>query len=129
MAIYYKGVARPNPLNRTAPRKIYPEAEIVGVINLEKLAGRVASTTSFSAVDVHGIALALLKEIPEALKESFKVELGDLCDFYPTVKGKGADSVEALNAVEHVTKKSVRIRPGSKLIKAIQDTPVQKVIK
>ena len=127
MAIRFKLMARKNPQNPNDPPKYYAQVVPSAKINLRALSKRVANHTTMSAPDVYGVLMALEEEIVTSLKEGARVELGDLCIFYPDLKSEGAESEDAFNAVSHIKRKSIRIRPKQVLARQMEDVPVEKI--
>lgn len=128
MSIKIRIVPRKNPQNTAAAPKYYAQVAPKGKLNLRNLSKRVASHTTMSAPDIYGVLMGLEEEIIVALKNGEKVELGNLCIFYPSVQSEGADSEADFNIVRNIKKKGIRIRPKQTLSSQMAQVSVEKLI-
>ena len=127
MALRFKLVQRRNPQEPSAPQKYYATVVPNGKRTLKNLSERVASHTTMSAPDVYGVLMALEEEIIAALKDGAKVELGDLCSFYPVVQSDGVESPDDFNGAKHIKRKSVRVAARQSLVRNMENVSVEKV--
>ncbi len=126
MAIHFRLIQHRNLQDPTAPPKYYPRAIANEQKDLMALAQTIARNTTMGVADIHGVLLALEEEIMDALKEGSSVELGRICDFYPSLTGEGVENIEDFNAASHIKKKSIRIRAKRNLVKQMDLVPVKR---
>jgi len=96
MAVSFKMVPKKNNLASPPETKYYPCAVHDGEINLKQLAAIVASRSTVSRVDCHGVIIGLTQAIGESLAAGRIVKIDDLGTFQITLQGLPADSPDDL---------------------------------
>lgn len=126
MAIQYFLVERPNPLDRTAPKKFYAVSKKRGSMGLEGLAERIADATTASKADTILVLMALSTQLNQLLSEGYSVKLDGLGTFRVTLNGIGADTLEEFGT--HLIRgPRIRFRPEVQLMDRLKRTSLEKV--
>ena len=90
---------RKNPMNDNDPARVYANVQLTGTINLAQLARHIKEHGSPYGRDVVlGVLTAICDCTREYLTQGFKVDLGDLGTFEPSIRQKGAENYEAYSA-------------------------------
>lgn len=126
MAIKYVLVERPNPQDRTAPKKFYANAVARGSMNIDGLAERIAGASTASKGDILLVLTALGQQLQQLMAEGYSVKVDGLGIFRVTVNGIGADTVEEFNT-GLIRKFYIRFRPEVGLIERVNRAPLQRV--
>lgn len=99
MTIEYKAVRIVTPVKKDGEdHKFYPRVCNRGKIDLYDMAEQIASMSTFSESDVHGVLTAFISQIPHFLLNNKSVELGDLGTFSLHISGEGVEKAEQINA-------------------------------
>lgn len=69
MSFNFKLVSRLNPLNRTAPAKVYAQPVPVGKLNLKNLANRAAFAGMSNEADLTATVKTIISQAKQALRE------------------------------------------------------------
>ncbi len=93
--INYSVSQRVNPQDRTQPKKAYGRVQISGVMSLDRFAQHIAGHGSkYDRGDIYAVLVTAGRCLRELVLQGYKVSLGDLGAFSPTIKSGSADSVE-----------------------------------
>lgn len=94
--IRYKIAKRKNP--HTKAQTFHPAIVPPAAINNQKIIDRIEKKCTLASSDIKAVVDALEVELIDALREGNAVRLGDLGSFRPTLRSKGVDKEEAVNA-------------------------------
>lgn len=90
---------RSNPMNENDPKKAYANVQLNGIVSLPQLAKHIKDHGSPYGRDVVlGVLTAIVDCTREFLTQGYKVDLGDLGSFEPSIKQKGAKSFEEFSS-------------------------------
>ena len=93
--INYSLVARSNPADMAASKKIYALAQYSDIVELDQFAEHMAKNNSpFSKGTLMGILTDAVSCLRELLLEGRRVKLGDMGTFAVQLNSSGADSAE-----------------------------------
>ena len=120
MAINLSIVQRPNPMDKTAPRKYYVSTQSAGEVDLEKMSEIISEKCTLTEADVLAVLTALTKEMTTNLLEGKIVRFGTFGSFQLGVSSNGvATEEEATRSL--VKGLRVKFRPGRR----VQDNLLQ----
>ncbi|MBQ8050205.1 MAG: hypothetical protein IJ197_01345 [Bacteroidaceae bacterium] len=128
MAINYSYVPiTSNPRDKKAKWHVYANVQSTGTVTTRDIAAHLASHNSvFSEGTIIGLLQDAHRCILEQLQRGAYVNLDDLGTFYPTLKCRGADTVEEFTQ-DNIERINIRWRPSKRMEKAIQRTPLNLV--
>ena len=90
---------RKNPMEREDPPKVYANVQLTGIVTLAQLARHIKEHGSPYGRDVVvGVLTAIVDCTREYLTQGFKVDLGDLGQFEPSIRQRGSSSFETFSA-------------------------------
>ena len=90
---------RKNPMNENDPKKAYANVQLTGTVSLPQLARHIKEHGSPYGRDVVlGVMTAICDCTREYLIQGFKVDLGDLGTFEPSIRQKGAETFESFTS-------------------------------
>ena len=99
MAVEYKYVWKLNPMNRTAPKKVYALAVHDRMFDLKKLARELAGrSTTASEGDTYSVLIGLRDLMREHLDRSDRVLIDGIGSFEIAVSSEGAESEEKFHS-------------------------------
>lgn len=125
MAIKYVLVERPNPQDRTAPKKFYANAVVRGSMGLEGLAERIAGASTASKGDIMLVLTALGEQLQQLMMEGYSVKVNGLGTFRVTINGIGSDTAEEFSS-NLIRKFSIRYRPEVDLMARVNRSPLER---
>ena len=125
MAIKYVLVERPNPQDRTAPKKFYANAVVRGSMGLEGLAERIAGASTASKGDIMLVLTALGEQLQQLMMEGYSVKVNGLGTFRGTINGIGSDTAEEFSS-SLIRKFSIRYRPEVDLMARVNRSPLER---
>ena len=125
MAIKYVLVERPNPQDRTAPKKFYANAVVRGSMGLEGLAERIAGASTASKGDIMLVLTALGEQLQQLMMEGYSVKINGLGTFRVTINGIGSDTAEEFSS-SLIRKFSIRYRPEVDLMARVNRSPLER---
>ncbi len=114
MSILYKPIPKKNPQNPDDPIKFYPQAIKRNTVSLDHLSQAVARESTVSKADCYAVIISLVDQIEAELKNGNNVKLKGLGTFSIRVKGKPADTADALTSKD-IEKISISYRAESSL--------------
>ena len=119
--IQYSVGMQPHPLHEDDPKKAYASLQLTGVISVTELADHI---TDHNSVYSKGTIVGILTELGVCLRElilqGYKIELGDIGTFAPTIASKGAASIKEFTQA-NITKMGVNFKPGYALQGLLRD--------
>lgn len=112
--IDYSVSSRPNPMDREANPKYYATAQLKGVIDINRFAKHIASHGSvYKRADISAVLTMAVDCLKEMLLEGYKVQLGDLGNFYVSLSSEGANLPQEFNPNIHVKEVKVNWERGT----------------
>ena len=85
-------------------------------MSLSDLATHISNHNSkYNRADITAVSIMLVDCIKEFLLQGFKVELGELGQFYNRIKSVGASSPSDFNAANNIIKLRAGFKPGKEL--------------
>ena len=109
-----KSIERPNPQDRTAPKKFYAQAIAVGTTDLERLAYLVSNQSTVREADCYAVLLSLLHNVMDELSQGKIVKLDKLGSFQIGVNSEGVDTKEELTS-SVIKKAHINFRPDKRM--------------
>ena len=105
----------PNPLHEDDPKKAYASIQLTGKYSTKDLCKHISDHNGlFPRAVVEGVLIQLGSCIRELLLQGYSIQLGDVGTLTPTIKSKGAVSIEAFT-VQNITRMGVNFSPGEVL--------------
>ena len=123
MAIFFKKIQRPNPLNR-AIVKWYPVLKSIGVLKTRELAKLMSDETTMNPKEAELAIYEFVKILKRELKEGKTVNLDDFGTFMLVAKATGEETEEAVSA-KNVAAMNLRFRPVADFKNEIANTEVK----
>jgi predicted histone-like DNA-binding protein len=115
MAVKYILIERPNPSNRTAPKKWYAVAKSSGELTFRDLSKQIAQgSTTVSDTDVMAVLNDLIKILGRNLADGKIVRFGDFGSFQITLSSDGAEAEQSFNA-KLIKAAKIQFKPGADL--------------
>lgn len=94
-AVRYSVTLRRNPMDEQEPKKAYANLQLTDVLTIEQLAEHIQDhNTSYSYGTIIGVIAEMTHCIKELLMQGFKVSLGQLGSFSPSITSTGASTLE-----------------------------------
>lgn len=114
------------PTDKMSEKRAYPKLQLTGIVDIDELAEHIAEHNSvFSKGTIVGIVTELCTCTRELLLQGYKVQLGSLGSFSPSVSSSGADSLETFTA-QHITDMRALFSAGSALQDLRRDAQFEK---
>lgn len=108
--------------DKTSAKKAYPKAQAKKTIGINEFASHIASHGNvYSRADLVSIITMEVDCIRELLLEGYRINLGELGDFYLSVTSKGAESIEKYNSANDIEGIKVRWSPGKQFKNLLED--------
>ena len=112
----YKVVTRKNPINKT--KKFYPALVSPQPVDKTKIIERIEKRCTLASADVKAVLDALEVELIDCLQEGWSVRLGDFGSFRVSLRTKGKDKPEDVQA-EHILSTHVVFTPSTRIRRAL----------
>ena len=126
--IQYSVALRPNPLHENDPKKAYASLQLTGIVDIHELANHINDHNSvFSKGVIVGVLTELSTCIRELLLQGYKVTLGDLGTFTPSIRTRGAVSREKFT-VDNIIDLRVNFTKGPALLSLRRDAEFEETI-
>ncbi len=109
-----KSIERPNPQDRTAPKKFYAQAVSNGTVDLERLAYLVSNQSTVREADCYAVLLSLLHNVMDELSQGKIVKLDKLGAFQIGVSSEGVATQDALTS-SVIKKAHINFRPDKRM--------------
>lgn len=114
--IRYKIVSRKNP--STKAEKFHPALVPPAPIDSQKIIDRIEKKCTLASSDIKAVVDALEVEFIDALRDGNAVRLGDLGSFRPSLRSKGVEKKEDVNASQ-ITRMHVVFVPALRVKRAL----------
>ena len=114
--IRYKIVSRKNP--STKAEKFHPALVSPAPIDSQKIIDRIEKKCTLASSDIKAVVDALEVELIDALRDGNAVRLGDLGSFRPSLRSKGVEKKEDVNASQ-ITRMHVVFVPALRVKRAL----------
>ena len=114
--IRYKIVSRKNP--STKAEKFHPALVSPAPIDSQKIIDRIEKKCTLASSDIKAVVDALEVELIDALRTGNAVRLGDLGSFRPSLRSKGVEKKEDVNASQ-ITRMHVVFVPALRVKRAL----------
>ena len=116
-----------NSMNENDPRRAYASLQLEGSVSTEQLCEHITEHNSvFSKGVVIGVITEMAGCLRELLLQGYSVELADVGIIYPSIKSKGAASLEKFT-VDNIISLTAKFRPRGKMANLLQDAQFQRV--
>jgi predicted histone-like DNA-binding protein len=127
MAINYRARQKAQPgVPGGGTKKFYASIVTDGEVTVSGLSKEIEKFSSLSEPDIYGVIIALENVIQNKLSEGRIVKLEKLGTFYPTLSSEGKDTEEEIDS-RSIKSVGVNYRPGSRILKALEDAEFKKV--
>ena len=129
MAVKYQVQERAEPgVQGGGKRKYYATIVTDGEVTIDDLVKDIEKFSALSEPDIRGVVIALENVIQDSLANSKIVRLEKLGTLYPSISSEGRYKEEEVDA--HCIKKAgVNYRPGTRILKAMENAGFKKVAK
>ncbi len=92
--ITYSVSYKTNPAEPTQPKKAYGRVQINETMDLHRFSDHIAShNNKYSRGDIYAVLETAVRCMSELVQMGYKISLGDLGSFYPSISCEGADSI------------------------------------
>ena len=126
--IQYSTAMMANRMKPEVAPKAYANLQLTGSINITELAEHIAEHNSvFSKGTIVGILTELSVCMRELILQGYKVDLGDIGTFAPSISSEGAESLEKFNAT-NIKEMGVNFNPGKAFDNMRGDAEFEKTI-
>ena len=124
--IQYSVAMQQNPMNENDPKKAYAKLQLTGIVDIEELAEHINHHNSvFSKGTIVGILTELSTCLRELILQGYKVSLGAIGKFAPTISSKGAQTAKEFSS-ENITAMDVNFTPGACFDSLLRDAEFEK---
>lgn len=124
--IQYSVAMMRNPLKDDEPSKAYANLQQTGIVNLEELADHINDhNTVFSKGTIVGILTELSVCIRELILQGYRIVLGSIGSFVPSISSRGASSRELFTS-DNIKSLKVRFSPGQAFENLLRDASFEK---
>lgn len=129
MAIKYDVQERAEPgVKGGGNRKYYATIVNDGEVTIDDLVKDIEKFSALSEPDIRGVIIALENVVQDSLANSKIVRLEKLGTLYPSLSSEGRDKEEEVDA-NCIKKVGVNYRPGTRILKAMQNAGFKKIPK
>ena len=124
--IQYSVAMMQNPMNENDPKKAYANLQQTGTVDIDELAAHINDHNSvFSKGTIVGILTELGVCMRELILQGYKVCLGTIGKFAPTISSKGAKSAKEFTA-ENIERMGINFTPGKAFENLRRDAQFEK---
>ncbi len=110
--IQYSTAMMANPQKPDEAKKAYANIQLTGIVNINELARHIADhNTVFSRGTIVGVLTELSVCMRELILQGYKVQLGDIGTFEPTISSTGAKTKDEFTA-QNIKSLTVNFRDG-----------------
>ena len=111
--IPYSVAAHPNPMDRDAAPKFYASAQCDKVMDMEEFAKHIATHGCvYKRADIRAVLTMAVDCLREMLLNGYKVELGDLGNFYVSLNSQGTATAKDFDPDDHIKAVNVNWERG-----------------
>ena len=121
----YKMNERGNPMNPTAPKKLYATPVYDGMVNMKTLEDDLVLISALSRSDISSVLKNTLDAIPKYLLMGKSVQLGELGTLRISFSSEGVNAADEFN-VGMIKGKRVIFTPGPLLRTILNDMKFEK---
>ena len=114
MPVYYNLVARPNPREKGAERKIYPVVKSRGTVSTETICDAIERNCTATRGDVKAVMKGFVTMMKKHLVNGASIKLEDIGYFRVGIQSKGALNEEDYTA-DMIKDKDINYQPIGKL--------------
>ena len=115
-----------NPMRPEDAKKAYANLQLTGIVNISELAAHITEHNSvFSKGTVVGVLTELAVCMRELILQGYKIQLGDIGTFAPSITSEGAESREKFNA-SYIKTMSVNYNTGEAFENLRRDADFEK---
>ena len=126
--IQYSVAMMANPMNAEEAKKAYANLQLTGVVALTELAEHITEHNSvYSKGTIVGVLTELGVCMRELILQGYKIQLGDIGSFSPTVSSEGIEKKEEFTA-QNIKSMSVLFSAGTALQNLRRDAEFEKTI-
>lgn len=124
--IQYSVSMMKNPISKDDPEKAYANLQQTGNISLDELADHInAHNTVFSKGTIVGILTELSVCMRELILQGYRIVLGTIGSFVPSIKSKGASSRELFTS-DNIIQMGVNFSPGNTFDNLLRDAEFER---
>ncbi len=117
-----------NPRDPSQPKKAHARVQVNDVFDLQQFAEYIAKHNSkYNEGDIYAVLDTVGRHVRELVLMGYKVNLGKLGSFYPTVTSDGADSIRDFS-VENIRGLHTKWESSKELRNMINDANFEQVI-
>ena len=126
--IQYSVAMLANPVKPDEAKKAYASMQLTGVLNINELSKHIQDHNSvFSRGTIVGCITEMVDCIREMLLQGYKIELGDLGSFVPSVTSQGAKTKDEFTAA-NIKQLNVNFQIGDGLENLRRDAQFERTI-
>ena len=126
--IQYSVAMLANPVKPDEAKKAYASMQLTGVLNINELSKHIQEHNSvFSRGTIVGCITEMVDCIREMLLQGYKIELGDLGSFVPSVTSQGAKTKDEFTAA-NIKQLNVNFQIGDGLENLRRDAQFERTI-
>ena len=124
--IQYSTAMMANPMKPGEAKKAYANLQLTGNVAINELADHIIEHNSvFSKGTIVGILTELSVCLRELILQGYKVDLGDIGTFAPSISSDGAESKEKFSS-QNIKDMGVNFNPGSAFDNLRRDAEFEK---
>lgn len=117
----YSVTMRKNPMDPEAPEKAYGVLQTNGILDIDEMGKHMSQHGSkYNRGDIGAVLVQLTDCMKEMLASGYKIKLGDIGTFTPTITTTPAETLEKFTEA-NITKVNVKFQPGEYLQNLRQD--------
>ena len=126
--IQYSVAMLANPMNAEEGKKAYAKLQLTGVVSITELAEHITDHNSvYSKGTIVGILTELSVCMRELILQGYKIDLGDIGTFAPSISSTGIEKKEDFSA-QNITLMAVNFQPGKAFEQLRRDAEFEKTI-
>ncbi len=117
-----------NPMNAEETKKAYAKLQLTGVVSINELAEHITDHNSvYSKGTIVGILTELSVCMRELILQGYKIDLGDIGTFAPSISSTGIEKKEEFSA-QNITMMAVNFQAGKAFEQLRRDAEFEKTI-
>lgn len=104
----YSLISRGNPRYPEHGKKVYASAQTFKTLSVDEfIDGIMYHGSAYKRGDYKAMMSTFAEELANKLKEGYRINMGEMGTFYPTLDCEGASSMEEFNPEQHI--KGIRV--------------------
>lgn len=124
--IQYSVAMQPNPQKPDEAKKAYANLQLTGIVDINELAEHIADhNTVFSKGTIVGILTELSVCMRELILQGYKIHLGDIGTFAPSISSQGAKTKDEFTA-SNIKEMSINFNIGKAFDNLRRDAEFEK---